>query len=112
MKKSGLLQRQADSENAMMHAAERLTKQYMIDTVQLTLHELGWGFDRIMRFSEQWQAVREEYRAALWPKDPECDVAQDHMDRALVQIINGKMELIPFSERYPDLRKITYGGKR
>lgn len=108
MGKSGLLQRQADRENAVMHAAEMLSKQYMVDTAQIALHRLGWGFDRIMRFTEEWQAVREEYRKALNPKDPEADVEQEHMDRALDQIINGKMELIPFYERYPDLKKVRY----
>ena len=27
----------------------------------------------------------------------------------LAQIINGKAELIPFQDRYPDLKKIRYG---
>ena len=38
----------------------------------------------------------------------EADVRQVHMDRVLAQIINGKAELIPFPDRYPDLKKIKY----
>lgn len=31
------------------------------------------------------------------------------MDRVMTQIISGKQELIPFSERYPELKKVRYG---
>ena len=31
------------------------------------------------------------------------------MDRVLAEIINGKVELIPFPARYPGLKKIKYG---
>ena len=40
---------------------------------------------------------------------PAADVMQEHMDRVLAQIINGKAELIPFPDRYKDLKKIKYG---
>lgn len=109
MGKSGLLQRQADRENAVMHAAEMLSKQYMVDTLQITLNKKeGWGYDRIVRLCEEWEETRQEYRKALNPKDPEADVEQEHMDMAISRIINGRMELIPFYERYPDLKKVRY----
>lgn len=41
-------------------------------------------------------------------RNPAADVRQVHMDRVLAQIINGKAELIPFPDRYPDLKKIKY----
>ena len=34
---------------------------------------------------------------------------QEHMDRVMAQIISGKQELIPFAERYPELKKVRYG---
>lgn len=108
MKQSGYLAKQQEIQNRIMHAAEAMAKQYMVDTAQIALHRLGWGFDRIMRFSEEWQAVREEYRPALDPKNPEADVEQEHMDMALSRIINGRMDLIPFYERYPGLKKVRY----
>ena len=39
----------------------------------------------------------------------EADVRQEHMDRVMAQIISGKQELIPFAERYPELKKVRYG---
>lgn len=110
--KNTWLERQAEAKNAIMHSTELLTKQYMLDTLCIAIHESdGWGYDRIMRLLAAWKDTREEYRLALCPNDSEADVAQEHMDRMLVQIINGKQELIPFAERYPDLRGIKYGKK-
>lgn len=110
--KNTWLEQQAAAKNAVMHSTELLTKQYMVDTLCIAIHESeGWGYDRIMRLMDAWRETREEYRLALDPKNPEADVAQEHMDRMLVQIINGKQDLIPFAERYPDLRGIKYGKK-
>ena len=55
--------------------------------------------------------TQDEYRLALNPSNSEADVAQEHLDRMLAQIINGKQALIPFSERYPELKGIKYGKK-
>ena len=90
------LARQKAEKDAFMHIVERMVKQYMIDTLQITLNqEFGWGFDRIMRLMAVWEDTREEFRPALNPRDPECDVMQEHIDRLIVKIINGKMDLIP-----------------
>lgn len=92
-----------------MHAAEVLAKQFMIDTLQITLHkDFGWGYDRQKQLLEAWEKRRSEYRTALDPKNKEADVAQEHMDAALVDMMAGKQELIPFSERYLELKKIKY----
>lgn len=115
-KQSGFLMKQQQIQNNVMRAAELLAKQYMMDTVQITLHKCaGWGYDRQMQFLKDWETIRAEYRAALDPKDPEADVAQEHLDRAISEILAGRCELIPFGERYPDLKKLSYepkGGRR
>ena len=87
-------------------AAQMLVCQYMQDTLHQTE---GWGYDRIVRLCEAWQHIRDEYRPAINPSNPEADVMQEHMDRVLAQIISGKQELIPFAERYPELKKVRYG---
>lgn len=108
-KQSGFLQRQKQIQNNIMNAAENLSKQFMLDTLQITLHkEFGWGYDRQKQLLESWEKQREEYSPALNPKNKEADVAQEHMDAALVDMMAGKQELIPFSERYPELKKIKY----
>lgn len=109
-KQSGFLRRQKDETNAIMHSAEVLAKQYMMDTLLIAMNkQFGWGFDRLMRLLDEWEKTREEYRVALDPlKSEEADVKQSHMDEALSRIINGRMPLIPFEERYADLRPVTY----
>ena len=48
--KNTWLERQAEAKNAIMHSTELLTKQYMLDTLCIAIHESeGWGYDRIMR---------------------------------------------------------------
>ena len=70
-KQSGFLKRQEQIQNNVMHAAEVLTKQFMIDTLQITLHkDFGWGYDRQNQLLEAWEKRRAEYRKALDPKDP------------------------------------------
>lgn len=111
MGKTSGIQRYAEQfAQAKVEAAQRLISQYMIDTMQMTLHQTeGWGYDRIMRVTHTWMETQREYRPALNCKDPAADVMQEHMDRVLAQIINGKAELIPFPDRYKDLKKIKYG---
>lgn len=109
-KQSGFLSRQKEIQNNVIHAAEVLAKQYMVDTLQITMHkDFGWGYDRQKQLLDAWETQREAYRAALDPKDPEADVAQAHMDTALLHLIAGKQPFYPFPARYPELKKVTYG---
>lgn len=105
------MQRYAEQfAQAKVEATQRLISQYMIDTLQMTLHQTeGWGYDRIMRLTEAWVQTQREYTPALNSNDPAADVMQEHMDRVMAQIISGKQELRPFPERYHELRKVTYG---
>ncbi len=111
MNKISGMQRYAEQfAQAKVEAAQRLISQYMIDTLQMTLHQTeGWGYDRIMRITHNWVAVQREYKPALDCRSPEADVRQEHMDRVLAEIISGKAELIRFPERYPNAKKIKYG---
>lgn len=109
-KQSGFLKRQEEIQNNLIHAAEGLAKQFMLDTLQITMHkDFGWGYDKQLRLLEAWEKRRKEYLKAMVPRDPEADVAQEHMDMALTDLIAGRQPLIPFAARYPELKKITYG---
>ena len=109
-KQSGMIAFAEKYAQSKVDAAQRLTCQFMIDTLQMTLHQTeGWGYDRIMRLTEAWFQTRDEYRPVLNSNDPAADVMQEHMDRVMAQIIGGKQELLPFAERYHELRKVTYG---
>lgn len=109
-KQSGMITFAEQFAQAKVEAAQRLISQYMIDTLQMTLHQTeGWGYERIMRLTEAWQQTQKEYMPALNSSDPAADVMQEHMDRVMAQIIGGKQALRPFPERYHELRKVTYG---
>ena len=111
MRKSGFLKRIDDDQQALMKAAEAITRMYDVDTLQITLNEeLGLGYDRLMYITNKWMANQAKYVAAVRPRlDVEADVAQEHLDRELKRIASRKkIPLIPFAERYPMLRKIKY----
>lgn len=106
--KNAYLQREEDKRKAWVKMAERVTEQFMTDTLQITLHEeFGWGYDRIMDLTKKWEGRMLEYRPALNSKDAEADVCQEHMDRIMVQALRGR-PLMPFEERYPELKKVKY----
>ena len=112
-KQSGYLQRREAELDATFNAGAAMAMQFAMDTLQMALHQTeGWGYDRIMRITQAWLETQREYKPALNCKDPEADVRQEHMDRVLKEIIRDKAELIPHAERYKDLRKVTYGGRK
>ena len=93
---------------------ERLARQFDIDCFQIALsryERLNLGFQRIMEITNLAEQVRAEYKPAL-EGGPEADVYQHHMDQEITEIIKGNMELIPFSVRYPELKKPNYKGRR
>ena len=109
-KQSAYLQRRDAELDATFNAGAAMAMQFAMDILQMALHQTeGWGYDRIMRITHNWVAVQREYKPALDCRNPEADVRQEHMDRVMTQIISGKQELIPFAERYPELKKVRYG---
>lgn len=112
-KQSGLLRRQQEREDAALRAGIRIGVQYAIDTLNISLNEAdGWGYDRQMRLMEVWRDNRQFYRDALDHREAEADVYRDKLDKGLISVIGGKAELIPFPERYPDLKPVRYDRRR
>lgn len=112
-KQSAYLQRREAELDATFNAGAAMAMQFAMDTLQMALHQTeGWGYDRIMRITHNWIAVQREYKPALDCRNPAADVCQEHMDRVLKEIIRDKAELIPHAERYKDLKKVTYGGRK
>lgn len=113
MKQSGLMQRQQEREDAALIAGIRIGVQYAIDTLNISLNEAdGWGYDRQMRLMEIWRSNRQFYKAALNCRDVEADVYRDKLDKGLLAVIGKKAALIPFRERYPDLKPVRYDRRR
>lgn len=111
MKKSGLLQRQAENRAEAYSQAQHIERQLMFDTAQIALHKLGWGYDRICRFSQVWMELREYYTEAFRPENPEADVYREHFDAEIADILKDKAKLVPFDERYPEVKIINGTGK-
>lgn len=109
MKQSGLLLRQRKINQAYMDTTERVMKQFMVDTLQMTLHDMGWGYERILRLTEAWGKKYSAYYKALGTST-EADYLRFCMDRELKDLLKDKQELEPFEARYPDIKRITYGG--
>lgn len=113
MKQSGYMAKQLAMRQALIDATERVTQQLMMDTLQIVLHnELGFGYDRIMRITKAWGSEYNHYHDVFNVKHAEADVLRVHLDRELADILKGHQELIPFEERYPEIKEITYGRKK
>lgn len=111
---SGYLARQFAGFQAGAETGERIARQFDIDCFQIALaryQKRHFGFQVIMELSDLAEQVRAEYKPAL-QGGPEADVYQHHMDQEISDIIKGNMELIPFSVRYPELKKPNYKGRR
>lgn len=113
MGKSGYLTRQAEQRNRDAHTFEAVTRQLMLDTLQITLHKhFGFGFDRILKASLAWADIYNHYYDVMDLKNPECDVLREHLDEELRDIIKDRQRFADFDERYPEIKKITYDGRR
>lgn len=108
---NGYMDRQKRLMDETAAVAERVTRQYDLDTWQVALHTAGIGYKRILEITAIWETVRREFGASLGG-GAENDVARDHLDKALRDIAKGKQEIIPFEQRYPELRQVRYGRRR
>lgn len=114
MSKSGFMTKMELARQEWMETAERITRQFDVDTLQIALAryaKLNLGYQRIMEITDLWEQVRKEYRIAL-SNHKEADVARSHMDAEQRQIAPDNVQLIPFESRYPELRKITYDKRK
>ena len=112
MKKSGLLQKRDALTQERLDVMQRTMKQYMLDTLLITMHEdFGWGYERLSRLAEKWGETYDRYFPALQSTD-ESDVWQERLDRATLAFLAGHQELIPFPERYPEIKRLGSEPKR
>ena len=54
MNQSGFLARQKVERQELLNAGMRIEKQFMLDTLQMSLHQLGWGYKRINELTDMW----------------------------------------------------------
>ena len=108
-KQSGLMLRHELEKDDLLEKAQAITIQYMIDTLQITMRKRGLGYDRIMDITMDWKETRDEFKPALEPSNPECDVKQEEMQRWFKDIsANKKIVPLEIYERYPFLKRERY----
>lgn len=101
MKQSAYLIQQREARRRLVQAAE-----------QVTLHqEFGFGYGRIKRLTDAWSQTYNQFHDAL-DGGTEADYWQEKLDRLLLDLLRDHQALIPFGERYPEIREITYGPRR
>lgn len=96
-----------------LRTAERIAHQFDMDTCHVALNRCKeqWGSKRIEEFQEVWDSVKEEYKPLL-TRGPEQDVAAEHLYRELVRIFGKHRTVLTHEQRYPDLRKEDYRGRK
>ena len=108
-KQSGLIQKHEQEKDDLLEKSQGIIIQYMVDTLQITLRKRGWGYDRIMELTKDWMETRNEFKEAIEPMKPECDVKQEEMQRWFKDICaNKKIKPLEFYERYPFLKRVRY----
>lgn len=101
-------QRQKAVRDEVFRIAERITRQYDLDTLQIALArypKLDLGYTRIIEICQLWDQVKDEYQLTLH-RHPEQDYMQAKMDQEIAQIMaHRSKDLLSFADRYPELRK-------
>jgi hypothetical protein len=115
MGKNDYLAKQRAMQQGFLDVGEQFGMQKMWDYVQIGLRNtkvtgavpFGRGqFERLYAFIKE---CADEYHIAF-TLDVEADYMQEKMDTNLREIWGD--DLVPFCERYPELKKIDYGKSK
>ena len=68
-------------------------------------------YDRIKRLTDAWSACYNQFHDAL-DGGVEADYWQEKLDSLLRDVLKDHQPLIPFRERYPEIREVSYGGRK
>ena len=110
-KPNAYLQKRQNEHQAYLDVGEQFGMQKMWDYIQIVLHDpavMGkdtFGEKRLCKIFDAMKVVSSEYHTAFTP-DKEADYYQEKLDAQLREIYGDKM--LPFYERYPELKRITY----
>lgn len=108
-----LVERMAAEKQAAFDIGLRIGRQQTIDLLQLALQtKQGFGEKRMWELLIEMKDLFEQFHPAFDIKHPECDVFREHLDRALAQNCGKEHPLVPFAERYEDLKQVSYGRKK
>ena len=114
-KPNAYLQRQEQQYQKFLDVGEQFGMQKMWDYIQIVLHDpnvMGkdtFGAGRLNKVYEALKAMANEYHTAF-TYDKEADYYQEKLDAQLRAI--GGDEVLPFYERYPELKRFNYDKPR
>lgn len=114
--KNAFLEKQTRIQDNFWNAGRDMGMQLAADCFQVVLNDpdvMGkdvFGSKRIKRICDEVQRRIDYYFDALDVRNPEADVMQEKLDAALRRLWGD--ELTPFPERYPMLKRCSYGGKK
>lgn len=111
------LKKQGNILDDVFNAALRIGFQQAMDFFQIALHDpkiMGkdtLGEDRQYKVLMEVVALHKVYEDAFYPKKAEADYMQELLDRNLAAICK-KRKIVPFAERYDELKKCNYGRRK
>lgn len=112
MKTSGYLAAERARRKALLEATQHIERQRMADCVQIAMRRLGYSYAKIKAVMVESQTVVDEFAGAYQgDTNPEADYLRVKMDEAIAEIVKGHQDMIPWEERYPELRSITALGR-
>ena len=100
-------QKQQALKRELVNVGIHFGEQRTLDLMEVALHRKGWGYDRINGLIDLMREL-DEYYSPAWEATMESDVYQTKLDNELLDIIKDKQELIPFHERYPEVKRLGY----
>lgn len=110
------MEKQTRIQDNFWNAGMDVRMQLSADCFQAVLNDpdvMGkdvFGSKRIKRICDEVQRCIDYYFDALDVRNPEADVMQEKLDATLRRLWVD--ELMPFHERYPMLKRCSYGGKK
>lgn len=85
----------------------------MFDVTQVVLHrEFGFGYDRMLKFSNALNEYYAHYYIAIDSRDPSAEELREYLDRELLDVVKDRQEIKRFEERYPWIKPIDYTRPR
>ena len=111
MAKNEYIQKLRDREQKVFDAGIRIGIQQCWDFLQLALRDpkvMGRDLFGRPRLEKVYQGIKErtDYFHPAFTMDKEADVSQEELDKCLKEIWGE--DLVPFYERYDELKKFSY----
>lgn len=115
MGKNDYLTKQRAMQQGFLDVGEQFGIQKVWDYMQITLRDSAvmgkdtFGRKRLEKIYKNLNRLVDEYHIAF-TADKEADYKQEQLDAQLREIWGD--DLVPFCERYPELKKFDYGKSK